>query len=381
MIRSSIVVFIALAGLASTAVAQDIPGLRYIGQHIIPTGAQFGSTTVGGLSGIDYDPTSNSYYAISDDRSALNPARFYNLNFNFDQNSVSGVAFNTVTTLQRPDGTAFPANQVDPEAIRFDRSTGKFFWSSEGERVLPSNLQNPFVREMNADGSFSRELSTPTRYNPTAGNFGIVRNLAFESLTLSTDGATVYTATENALLQDGPQAGVGVASPSRVLSFNKATGAAGAEYVYVTDPVLVPTVPAGQFATNGLVELLAISPTEFLSVERSFSTGVGNSIKIYKTSILGATDVSAFDTLPGSYTAMTKELLFNLDTIGITLDNIEGISLGPVLPNGSRSLVVVSDNNFAATQFTQFIAFEVIPAPGAVALLGLAGIGASRRRR
>jgi hypothetical protein len=31
--------------------------------------------------------------------------------------------------------------------------------------------------------------------------------------------------------------------------------------------------------------------------------------------------------------------------------------LGPVLPNGQQSLVLVSDNNFSATQFTQILAF------------------------
>ncbi|MBC7772854.1 MAG: esterase-like activity of phytase family protein [Pyrinomonadaceae bacterium] len=383
MIRRTMCSLAIVAGLAGSALGQDIAGLRYIGQSIIPTGATFAGTQVGGLSGIDYDPASGSYYAISDDRSATSPARFYNLSFAFDQNSVSGVTFNSVTTLLRPDGTTFPTNQVDPEAIRLDRSTGRFFWSSEGERVLgnPQSLQNPFVREMNVDGSFSRELSTPSRYNPTTGNFGIQRNLAFESLTLSADGNTVYTATENSLFQDGPAAGIGIASPSRVLSFNKATGASGAEYVYLTDPVVADPTPPGSFATNGLVELLALTDTTFLAVERSFSTGVGNSIRIYKASISGATDVSAFDALPVSYTAMTKELLYDLDDAGILLDNIEGISLGPILPNGNRSVVLVADNNFAASQFTQFIALEVIPAPGTAAVLGLLGVAALRRRR
>lgn len=380
--RSTLASFM-VAGLAASAAAQNVPGLRYIGEHIIPTGSIYNGTQVGGLSGIDFDPASNSYYAISDDRSSLNPARFYNLNFNFDQNAVFGVDFNSVTTMLRPDGTAFPVNQVDPEAIRFDKSTGKFFWSSEGERVIgtPSDLQNPFVREMNIDGSYSREMNTPARYNPTEMEYGIRRNLAFESLTLSTDGKTVYTATENALYQDGPAADLVNATPSRVLSFNKATGASGAEYVYVADPVKDAPIPAGSFITNGLVELLAISENEFLAVERSFSVGVGNSIRIYKTSLVGATDVSGFDMLPAMYTPMTKTLLFDFASTGILMDNIEGISFGPVLPNGSQSIVLVSDNNFSGTQFTQFIAMEVIPAPGSFALLAVAGLIAVRRKR
>ena len=35
------------------------------------------------------------------------------------------------------------------------------------------------------------------------------------------------------------------------------------------------------------------------------------------------------------------------------------MTLGPALPDGSRALVLVSDNNFAATQFTQFLLFAL----------------------
>jgi hypothetical protein len=41
------------------------------------------------------------------------------------------------------------------------------------------------------------------------------------------------------------------------------------------------------------------------------------------------------------------------------VDNLEGMTFGPALPNGKRSLVLVSDNNFNPLQLTQFLAFEV----------------------
>lgn len=44
---------------------------------------------------------------------------------------------------------------------------------------------------------------------------------------------------------------------------------------------------------------------------------------------------------------------------GVTLDNMEAMSWGPDLPNGNRSLVLVSDNNFNDSQRTLFMAFEV----------------------
>ena len=56
---------------------------------------------------------------------------------------------------------------------------------------------------------------------------------------------------------------------------------------------------------------------------------------------------------------MKKTLLLDLRTLGIPLDNVEGMTLGPKLPDGRRSLMLVSDNNFAASQFTQFLLFAL----------------------
>ena len=56
---------------------------------------------------------------------------------------------------------------------------------------------------------------------------------------------------------------------------------------------------------------------------------------------------------------MRKRLLLDLDDLGIPLDNVEGLTFGPRLPDGRQSLVLVSDNNFAATQFTQFLLFAL----------------------
>jgi hypothetical protein len=54
-----------------------------------------------------------------------------------------------------------------------------------------------------------------------------------------------------------------------------------------------------------------------------------------------------------------KSLLLNLDTLGIPLDNVEGMTFGPRLPDGRRSLILVSDNNFSPMAFTQFLLFGV----------------------
>ena len=73
-------------GLATLSAQAQAPiSLSYLGQQILPTSTQYAGTTVGGLSGIDYDAASGRYFAISDDRSGLNPARFYTLGLDLSQ--------------------------------------------------------------------------------------------------------------------------------------------------------------------------------------------------------------------------------------------------------------------------------------------------------
>ncbi len=402
--------------MASAWLPAQAQALQYIGQQIVPSGAQFQGTTVGGLSGIDYVAANGRYLAISDDRSGFNPARYYELSLDLAQfvrsanPGQAGVAFQSVTTILDAAGLPFASNTLDPEGIRYNAAAGTLVWSNEGQRAA-AGLQNPTVREMSTSGGYLRDYAVPVTFNPagsvagtTPGDSGIRNNLAFESLTFSTDGRTLYTATENALVQDGTAAAPGVPSPSRILSFDTATGAAGAQWVYEVDPVALPPSPAGGFATNGLVELLAIGDRQFVAVERSFAVGAatpgvgpnglptGNTIRLYFVDASGATDVSGLPSLAGaSYTPASKTLLLDLSTLQhddgtpLALDNIEGITWGPEF-NGKPTLVLVSDNNFGATQFTQFLALSVtspIPEPASLALMaaGLGGVLLRLRRR
>lgn len=402
----------ALCMIGSSASAAPPLVLNYLGQQIVPSGTQFAGTTIGGLSGIDFNAASSSYYAISDDRSALGPARFYELSLNLAQfqrsatPGMAGVSFSAVTSILTAAGTAFATNTVDPESLRYNPASASFYWSNEGQRS-GGGLQAPTVREMRPDGSHLRSFAVPSRFLPIGsaagnqpGDSGIVNNLAFESLTLSVDGKTLYTATENALVQDGPVATPNNGSPARLLSFDLASGASGAEYVYNVSPVAIAPQPAGGFATNGLSDLLAIGDRQFIAIERSFAVGAvtpgtpvtGNTIRLYHVDARNATDVSALDSIAGleSVQAVQKTLLLDLSTLrnddgsALALDNIEGLTLGPLV-GGRQTLILVADNNFAASQFTQFVALSLAPVPEpqtlAMSLAGLLVLGAVVRRR
>jgi uncharacterized repeat protein (TIGR01451 family) len=382
------------------ATGKTVSSANFLGQTVLPTGfiptgaagtVNGVQAAVGGLSSITYDSVNNRYFAISDDRSQFAPARFYT--FTTDPNTISttGVTFTNVTPLKDNSGNFFAALSLDPEGIALTQN-GTVFISSEGE-VNPGagRVTNPFIKEFDlATGQELRSLNVPKKFLPvvqdTNGNSlvdagdtqtaGIRNNLAFESLTISPNQKTLYTATENSLFQDG-----GVASPTtgtraRILQYNLVTGQPEKEYLYITDPVAVPPNPAGQFSTNGLVDLLAIDDRgTLLALERSFSTGApgtGNTIKIYEISLQGATDIGPIDSLSGltpedlaAIAPVQKRLLLNLDDLALPTgtDNIEGLAFGPKLADGSQSIVLVSDNNFSPTQFTQILTLsaEVIP--------------------
>ena len=357
---------------------QSVNGVEFIGEVTFPTGLTFNGTQVGGLSGITYDRFNNVFYSISDDRSQFNPARFYTLNIDLSDGRLDNgdVRFQNVTTLTDENGNPFPELSLDPEGIAFSER-GTLFISSEGERST-NRLINPFVNEFSLQGKQFNELPIPDKFEPAgigANDPGIRNNLAFESLTITPNQRFLFTATENALVQDGPAATLTNGSPSRILQYDLQTGQEVGEFLYITDPVADAPNPVGSFNTNGLVELLALDNNgTFLSLERSFSTGVGNTIKLYETSILGATDISGLNSVNGVDVdaAAQKRLLLDFGDLGITLDNLEGIALGPKLPDGRQSLIVVADNNFSSTQFTQILSFaiDLNTIPGAPPIVG-----------
>ena len=335
---------IALAAFPAVADAHRLD-LDFRGQAIVPTGTTFEGTTVGGLSSITYDHRRDAYYAIADDASVINPVRYYTVGLDIRDGRLTDgdVRFKDVTTMLAPDGLPYALNSLDPEGLTLTKDR-ELILTSEGIRNAGID---PFVRRYSLGGCFLGSLPVPTEFLVTPDPAkGVRHNLGFESA--AADGHDLFVATENALLQDGPAATVANGSRARILRYDLRTGRPDRQWVYPTDPVAEPPVPAGQFSVNGLVELLPLDDDRLIAMERSFSVGApdtGNTIKLFEVSLRGST--------------AHKRLLLNLDELGIPLDNVEGMTLGPKLPDGRESLVLVSDNNFAASQFTQFLLFAL----------------------
>ncbi len=349
--------------------ATEISKIEFIGAATLPQKSTFQNTEIGGLSGITYDAKKNLYYAISDDRGQKAPARFYTLKIDLSKGSLknSDVVPVGVTTLLNKDNQPFPADETDTEGIALTNKDTVFI-SSEGD---VKKLINPFIQEFSlANGQLLTTLPVPNKFLPDKNRkLGIRNNLAFESLSITPDNQRLFTATENALIQDGAAAKPKLGSYCRILQYNLLTKLPEKEFLYKTEPVPEIFNLGGRFA-SGLPDLLALdNQGNFLSIERSF-TGLGFAVSLFQVSLAGADEIQKIDSLLAvdfqKIKPVKKKLLLDLralsvlfNKLDILLDNIEGLTLGPSLPDGQRSLILISDNNFNSVQRQQILAFKL----------------------
>ncbi|WP_297078538.1 esterase-like activity of phytase family protein [Thermoleptolyngbya sp. M55_K2018_002] len=344
----------------------------FLGEYRLPP-QEFEGAPVGGLSGLAYDRQRDRLYALSDDRSNFGPARFYTLHLTLDQSEpanprIGSVEVESVTPLLDEDGQPFAAGTVDPEAIALTpRQT--VYIASEG---IPSQNIPPFIDEFDLEtGRRKSRLKLPERYLPAAADApskGVQENLGFESLTpdpsaLGTAGYLepfrLFAATESSLLQDLDAGPSGELPPLRLLHYliGKDQATLLAEHLYYRD-----ALPPEQ-GEPGLTELLAIDAGgQFLSLERAFTPQTGVTAQLFQMVMGNATDTSGMPQLQGDLSSIQpvrKRRLLNLGDLGIRLDNLEAMTLGPRLPDGSTTLLLVSDDNFNPLQVTQFLLFRL----------------------
>ena len=336
--------------------------LRLLGTEIIPHGMQVAGSPVGGLSGLDYDAARGVFYALSDDRAEYSAARFYSLRWPMAVGGVGAVKIEALQTLKTPSGQDYPRlgeqtalnpDVPDPEGLRFDAANQSLVWVSEGNRA---RLMPPLLRQMGLDGSHQRSYTLPANLMEIqASNRGPRNNLALEGVALSPDGATVWAAMESSLAQDGK---LGRApGPVRITQWQKDSGALLRQLAYQPEAEGLQ----GVFGENGVSDVLSWDARYLLVLERAFSPWTGMKLRLFLADTHSGSNVLDVAALQaGAYQPMRKKLLLDFaDSSLRPLDNIEGMCWGPLLANGKRTLVFVTDNNFSRLQLTQLSAFEV----------------------
>ncbi len=367
----------ACSALKNTSVktaSTTISSLKFLDEYDLPYNLQYKNTTVGGLSSIDYDAKNDLYYLISDDRSEINPSRFYTAKISLTSKEINSVKMVNVTTLLQQNNQPYPdlkkhtKQTVDPEALRFNPKTKQLVWSSEGERIVKQGdtvLIDPSVNMISTDGKYIGTLPLPDNLRMHATESGPRRNGVLEGLAFADNYKTLFVSLEEPRYEDGPRANVTEVNPLiRIYKFNWKSKQNTAQYAYKLEPIAYPAKPESGFKVNGIPDILSINKNQLLVTERSFSDGrEGCVIRVFLADLNGADNVIDNASLiknPPQH-LISKKLLVNMDDLKIYIDNIEGATFGPTLPNGHKSIIFVADNNFAKTEKTQFLLFEVMP--------------------
>lgn len=342
------------------------PSIKYVNSITIPFNTNFENTKVGGLSGIDYDKENNVYYIISDDRSFYNNARFYTASINISDSGISDVKFKSVSTLKNEKGEFFsnyelnPNLSIDPEDIRYDKKRNTIVWVDEGDRVLSKKdtiLKNPTINVADKNGKFISKYEIPEVLFASKNKNGPRRNGVFEGLSFNDNYSLLYTNTEEPLYEDGEKATLTNGTKIRLFCFDVETKKIKKQFFYTIEPIDKEPIPKNEFAINGVSALLYYKENKLFIVERSYSSGVANnSIKLFLCDLNEIQSIDSTTKIP----VISKKLVLDFNTLDFTIDNIEGITFGPKIKNGNRSIICLSDNNFSEKQKTQLILFELI---------------------
>ncbi|GHH86915.1 lipoprotein [Streptomyces sulfonofaciens] len=242
---------------------------------------------------------------------------------------------------------------LDSEALVVDR---------DGTRLVTSEVE-PSIRRYSRDGGTllgSLPVPRELRVAPAGRATG---NLTFEGLALQPDGRTLVASMEGALAGDDPTT-VRFQTWRRVGSGRDFR--LGPQYAYRVDTDAHGTV-------LGVSESAAAGDGRLLVLERGFTSGVGNTIRLYLADPSRATDVSGVTDLTGHQGVrfVRRTLLADVGdcpSLGATakqpqpnplLDNIEGMAVTGHEPGGRLRLLMVSDDNQGATQTTRFYALTV----------------------
>ena len=325
----------------------------FLGYSDVLDEQRYEGVKVGGISGLAYNPERDLYYALPDGRGAAGsldniPTRFYTLSAPLEQGRLTDPTILDATILRAPQGEPFTGANFDGEAIAL---------TSEEEVLVVSEIE-PSIRRFSLDGKFREEMLVPQKF--LVAPEGYARdNHTFESLALSPSGRTLFTANEQPISTDEArwflgnhlERLLGKRERVRLLRYENRGSSSlepSEEFFYRTE------------WRRDLSGIVALSESELLVLEKERR-------QIFRVSLDGAEDVSDEENLAVSDAMpLEKELLVDVDDdCPLPSDSedsfglLEGISLGPELPDGRQTLLLLSDDEFSTDEKTRMIALGI----------------------
>lgn len=286
------------------------------------------------LSGIAWDEASHTLWGVQDESANIVPL--------IPDPDLKKWGFGPTTTLKMN----FP---LDLEGIVVLKD-GFIVASELGPRIL----------EVDRQGKLRKDLALPAHFAKARDNKSL------ESLTMSPDAHYLFTTSEEALSCDGERATPALGTTLRILRISRATGEYE-EHAYATDPL---PHAAGDY---GVADLAAVSADELLVLERGWTRGAGNTARIYRVSLADTrASCLASPALGADAPVLEKKLLIDLVKLSAQglpaakqrqesalLDNYEGMALGPRLPDGRATILLISDDNGRSDQYARILVLGV----------------------
>lgn len=335
------------------------PLLTWVGEFTRPAGSTYSTLSetmrFGSISGLARDAQTNQWVGVIDDHDATRLA-WLSIDFASGRMTVSPTKMTVLTA--GPGVDAAVATKADLEAIAA-LPDGTFLVSEEGH-LTSDGVWQPALLHLTRAGVVSDVIPFPEPFQIHRDQSrGVRDNQGFEGLTRTPDGRLI-AALEQPLIEDGPTTSFDRGAYGRLVEFTPRRGGfrSGRQWSYPIERT--PRVegypeicPDGE---NGVSEVLALTDTLLLSMERAClqnpqTSQVMNAIQIFaielSSSDLRKTQVLDLSTL--AERMLSKELS--------RLENFEGMAFGPTALNGTQTLLLVSDDNFRATQKTSFLLF------------------------
>lgn len=335
------------------------PLLLWLGEFTRPAGTIYpelaDSSRYGGISGLAPDSINKQWVGVIDDRDG---SRIAWLDVTYGP---KGLEVSPVRMQALRAGPGVPeriATQADLEAI-VALPNGNFLMSEEGHLVEKTGeVWQPAILLVNHDGVVTGTIEYPRDFQITpGGTFGLRDNQGFEGLTITPQGH-VIAGLEQPLIQDGGTTTFDRPAAGRLVEFEPR--GSGYKIARQWRYMISPTPRIENFddtcsdGENGLVELLALSATRLISMERAClitkdGQFTANPVQLFSVELVG--------------TEARKRLLLDFESVAprlssalTRLENFEGMTFGPIV-NGLKTLLIVSDDNFRKTQKTSFLLF------------------------
>jgi hypothetical protein len=333
----------AVAGEAASAIDPCDGSLKPVAGITIAAETTIADRRFGGISGIDFEPSSRRLLYVTDDRVTAQDA----IAFLSAELSVADPVSGLAPAATRPLLGLSTTDGMDVEALRIDPRTDDWWIASEGgaEPAAP-----PWIGRFDRQGQLRSRITLPRPLDT------LPHNRSIEALAFDAQGY-LWVALENALPIDGPQGNSERGADLRVVRVQigdqpvvsgRATAVIEESLMYRTEPA---EIGEGGESDIGISEMLRVGDAWWV-MERAGLLGKDGRYRFRSRLFCAARDQSSDGRLRKTLLLDSARLVEPLEANFEAMTIIPRDGLPPLL-------VIVNDNNFAPGVATRVLLWEI----------------------